>query len=61
MNTIDSTLTNSSTLTLSAAPAASVKPSVRTLAGKWDMLAVIGLMASSAVYGVYALTLMTGF
>ncbi len=38
-----------------------VKPIARTLACKWDMLAVIGLMASSAVYGVYALTQMTGF
>ncbi len=45
----------------SAARTTSVKPSVRTVAGKWDMLAVIGLIASSAVYGVYALTQMTGF
>ena len=33
----------------------------RILVCKWDMLAVFGLMASSAVYGVYALTQMTGF
>ncbi len=33
----------------------------RFLVCKWDMLAVLGLMASSAVYGVYALTQMTGF
>ena len=33
----------------------------RTVARKWDMLAVAGLMVSSAAYGVYALTQMTGF
>ncbi len=33
----------------------------RTLAHKWDMLAEIGLMMSSAAYGVYAITQMTGF
>ena len=33
----------------------------RTLARKWDMYAVIGLMVSSAAYGIYALTYMTGF
>jgi len=27
----------------------------RTLVRKWDMLAVIGLMASSAAYGIFAL------
>jgi hypothetical protein len=59
-----------STLTLKiysadTATARAVKPVgiqiVRFLACKWDMLAVIGLMLSSAVYGVYALTQMTGF
>ena len=29
--------------------------SLRTLAHRWDMIGVLGLMASSAVYGVYAL------
>lgn len=33
----------------------------RTLARKWDMLAVIGLMVSSAAYSVYAVSQMTGF
>ena len=33
----------------------------RTLIRKWDMIAVVGLMTSSAVYGVYALSQMTGF
>ena len=52
-----------STLTLKtyAARTITVKPIARTLACKWDLLAVLGLMASSAVYGVYALTQMTGF
>lgn len=27
----------------------------RTLVRKWDMLAVIGLMASSAAYGIFAM------
>ncbi len=33
----------------------------RFFARKWDLLAVIGLMVSSTVYGVYPLTQMTGF
>ena len=33
----------------------------RTLARKWDMLAVIALMVSSAAYGVFAITQITGF
>ncbi len=32
----------------------------RTLARRWDLLGVLSLMASSAAYGVYALT-GTGF
>jgi len=41
-------------ITLSAKPitAAQIR---RTLARKWDFYAVIGLIASSAAYGVYAL------
>jgi hypothetical protein len=59
-----------STLTLKTysadkATATAVKPTVapllRFLTCKWDRLAVLSLMASSAVYGVYALTQMTGF
>ena len=34
--------------------------SLRTLACRWDMIGVLGLMASSAAYGVYALA-GTGF
>lgn len=66
-----STLTlNTNTITAPAANSAVIKPftktivvsrSTRTLTQKWDMFAVIGLMVSSAVYGVYALTQMTGF
>jgi len=33
----------------------------RFLARKWDLLAVLSLMASSGIYGVYALGQMTGF
>ena len=33
---------------------------LRTLARRWDMVGVLGLMASSAAYGVYALA-GTGF
>lgn len=33
----------------------------RVLAWSWEMPAVVGLMASGAVYGLYALTQMTGF
>ena len=33
---------------------------LRTLARRWDMVGVLGLMASSAVYGIFALT-GTGF
>ena len=45
------------TLARPAAPQAA-RPArlLRTLARKWDMIAVLGLMASSAAYGVYALS-----
>ena len=33
---------------------------LRTLARRWDMVGVLGLMASSAAYGVFALAA-TGF
>ncbi|MGI4788602.1 MAG: hypothetical protein ACRYFS_07105 [Janthinobacterium lividum] len=44
-----------------AAKSLTVSQLKRTLVRKWDMLAVIGLMVSSAAYGVFALTQMTGF
>ncbi|MGI4788085.1 MAG: hypothetical protein ACRYFS_04465 [Janthinobacterium lividum] len=52
---LDATVQSKTAKTLTAAQV------IRTVARKWDMFAVIGLMASSAVYGVYALTQMTGF
>ncbi len=33
----------------------------RTLAHRWDLIGVVSLMLSSGVYGVYALTCLTGF
>jgi hypothetical protein len=33
----------------------------RTLARKWDMVGVVVLMLSSAAYGIYAITCLTGF
>ena len=33
----------------------------RILLHKWDLLAVVGLLASSAAYSVCAITQMTGF
>ena len=33
----------------------------RTLLRKWDMLAILGLLAASAAYSVCAVTQMTGF
>jgi hypothetical protein len=62
---MNSTLTlkiySADTTTATAVKPTAVKPESRFLTCKWDMLAVLGLMASSAVYGVYALTQMTGF
>ena len=34
---------------------------LRTLAHRWDMASVVALMASSAAYGVYALSHLAGF
>ena len=36
-------------------------PKMQTLVQKGDMIAVVALMVSSAAYGVYAITQMTGF
>ncbi len=33
----------------------------RTLAHRWDLIGVVSLMLSSGVYGIYALTCLTGF
>ena len=67
-STLNTSTLNTSTLTLhshaagtAAAEIAGPARIARTLVCKWDMLAVIGLLASSAVYSVYALTQMTGF
>ena len=56
---MNSTLTlNVNTATTRTSSAAEI---VRCIACKWDLLAVLGLLASSTAYGVYAVSQMTGF
>ena len=50
--------TRADALTAKARPLARIG---RTVAQTWDTAAVIGLMASTAAYGFYAVTQMTGF
>ena len=47
------------TVTPAAKPRTSQK--MQTLVQKGDMIAVVALMVSSAAYGIYAITQMTGF
>ena len=51
--------TRSNTSTSAAKPRTSSM--MQTLVQKSDMIAVVALMVSSAAYGVYAITQMTGF
>ncbi len=46
---------------LNTAPQTAPAALGRTLTCQWDLLAILGLLLMSGVYGVYAVTQMTGF